>query len=71
MTKEDIIKPENLVYKKPTLITIWILTGRKPHTDVHPLLPLRSSACGRTDWYSLTRETVTWHVSVRQKQSMH
>lgn len=100
MTKEDIIKPENLVYKKPTLmndnpmhycpgcshgvvhkliaevieemgmedkavgispwdvpcssITIWILTGRKLHTDVHPLLPLLSSACGRTDWYSLT-----------------
>ena len=103
MTKEDIIKPENLVAKKPTLmndnpmhycpgcshgvvhkliaevieemglgrqssrylpgwdavfiITILILTGKKPHTDADRRT--RSSACGRTDWYSLIRETVT------------
>ncbi len=117
MTKEDIIKPENLVYKKPTLMNdnpMHYCPGCS-HGVVHkliaevieemgmedkssrylpvgcavfiynyldidwqeaahgraPALPLRSSACGRTDWYSPIRATATWHVSVRQKQSMH
>ena len=35
------ISPWDVPYSS---ITIWILTGKKPHTDVHPLLPLRSSA---------------------------
>lgn len=117
MTKEDIIKPENLVAKKPTLMNdnpMHYCPGCS-HGVVHklvaevieemgledkaigispvgcavfiynyldidwqeaahgraPALATATSACGRTDWYSLTRETVTWHVSVRQKQSMH
>ena len=105
MTKEDIIKPENLVYKKPTLMNdnpMHYCPGCS-HGVVHKLIaevieemgmedkavgisPVgcavfiynyldidwQEAAHGRApDWYSLTRETVTWHVSVRQKQSMH
>ena len=115
MTKEDIIKPENLVYKKPTLMNdnpMHYCPGCS-HGVVHKLIAevieemgMEDKAVGispvgcavfiynyldidwqeaahgrapalataikrRTDWYSLTRETVTWHVSVRQKQSMH
>lgn len=116
MTKEDIMKPENLVYQKPRLMndnsmhycpgcshgvvhkliaevidemgltekaigispvdvpysctTTWILTARKQHTDV--LLPWHqpSNVCGRTGWYSLTKVTETWLVSVQPNPSM-
>lgn len=36
MTKEEIIKPENLVYKKPTLM----------NDNSHALLPGLQSQCG-------------------------
>ena len=94
MTKEDIIKPENLVYKKPTLMNdnpMHYCPGCS-HGVVHKLIAevieemgMEDKAVGISrvgcavfiynyldiDWHSLTRETVTWHVSVRQKQSMH
>lgn len=117
MTKEDIIKPENLVYQKPRLLNdnpMHYCPGCS-HGVVHKLIaevieemgmeekaigvspvgcavfmynyldidcqeaahgraPALASAikdCGRTDWYSLTREMVTWLVSVLLKRSMH
>lgn len=109
MTKEEIMKPENLVYQKPRLLNdnpmhycpgcshgvvhkliaevidemgmsekavgvspvgllpylctiILTSTVRKRHTDVLLHWLQLSKDYGRTDWYSHTRVTATWHV---------
>ena len=75
MTKEDIIKPENLVAKKPTLMNdnpMHYCPGCS-HGVVHKLIAEVIEEMGMEDkvWCSAIRETVTWHVSVLPKPSTH